>query len=78
MTQYTEIVEKQKEKLSVEEWGKKIYMIYVHNGIVETYYNNGLIEYRNDEKGTWYKKSKQTYKELLCKMQKEKVDKERM
>lgn len=78
MTQYTEIVRKQKEKLSVEEWGKKIYMIDIHNGTVKTHYNNGLIEYRNDEKGTWCKESKQTYKELLCKMQKEKVDKERM
>ena len=63
MTEYTEEVERQREKNEAEIWGKRIKYILGSNGIIETAFNNGDIQYvENKPKGktTWHKESKET------------------
>lgn len=61
MTQYTDEVEKQRLKQEIEEWGKKISYIHASNGIIETKFNNGDIQYVENKprgKTTWHRESK--------------------
>lgn len=56
MTEYSDRVQKQREKLAAEEWGKKVKYIVASNGIIETAFNNGDIQYVENKKGgktTW-------------------------
>lgn len=49
MTQYDEIVNKQAHKLELEEWAKGLKQLYAHDGIIETWYNNGDIHYEENK-----------------------------
>ena len=58
MTEYTDIVERQRLLQEVAEWSKGIKYIHVNNGVVETKFNSGDIEYRDTTTGkiTWERK----------------------
>ena len=66
MTQYDDEVEHQRQVLKIEEWAKKVKQIYAHDGIIETWYNNGDIHYQEtkDNGRSWITKSNQTEEEL--------------
>tara|TARA_Y100001963_G_scaffold77519_1_gene107438 strand:- start:1807 stop:2055 length:249 start_codon:yes stop_codon:yes gene_type:complete len=56
MTQFTDKVKKQKERLAAEEWGNKVKYIHASDGIIETAYNNGdkkIEENKPNGKVTW-------------------------
>ena len=58
MTEYTEKVERQRLLQEVAEWSKGIKYIHVNNGVVETKFNSGDIEYIDATTGkkTWKRK----------------------
>ena len=58
MTEYTEKVERQRLLQEVAEWSKGIKYIHVNNGVVETKFNSGDIEYidATTVKKTWKRK----------------------
>ena len=58
MTEYKELVEETRVRLQVEEWSKGIKYIHANNGIIETKFNNGDIEYEDTSTGkkTWKRK----------------------
>lgn len=63
MTQYTDEVEEYKLKLQAEAWGKKVKYILAGGGIIETAYNNGDIQYKENKPGgktTWHRESKES------------------
>ena len=41
MTQYSDKVQRHKQKMEAEEWGRKIKYLHASNGIFEVAYNNG-------------------------------------
>ena len=55
MTEFTDKVEKQRLLHDVEEWSKGIKYVHAHDGVVETKFNNGDIEYKDTATGkiTW-------------------------
>ena len=58
MTQYTDRVERERNKQAAEKWGKGVKYIHGNNGIIETKFNNGDIQYvENKPKGktTWHR-----------------------
>ena len=55
MTQYKEQVEKYKEKMEAEEWGRQIKYIHAHNGIFEVAYNNGEKHFEETATGKKWK-----------------------
>ena len=60
MTEFTELVDEQRLKIEIEEWGKKISYIHASNGIIETKFNNGDIQYVENKprgKTTWYREN---------------------
>ena len=69
MTQYDDVVEKQRQLLAMEIWAKKVKQIYAHDGIIETSYNNGDIHYEeNKPKGKkWTVKANFSEEEMLNK-----------
>jgi len=69
MTEYKDAVEKQKEKIAHEKWSNSVEMIYAANGVTETHFRDGSIQYLKDGK-TWIKKSKLTYTDQILKMNK--------
>jgi len=68
MTEYTDIVERQRLLQEVEKWSKGIVYIHANNGIIETKFNNGDIEYEDTSTGkkTW-KRKRATKKTLIDK-----------
>ena len=63
MTEYTEEVERQREKNEAEIWGKRIKHILADNGIITTAFNNGDIRYEENKPGgktTWHRESKES------------------
>ena len=66
MTQYDEIVEKQKHVLAHEEWASQVKQLYAHDGMIETWYNNGDIHYEENKPNgrKWIVRSKLTNSEL--------------
>ena len=77
MTQYDDVVEKQRQKIETEEWAKKVKQIYAHDGLIETWYNNGDIHYQEtkDNGRSWITKSDQTEEELQGNYSRYQVDK---
>jgi hypothetical protein len=67
MTQYDDVVEKQRRINAAEAWAKQIKQIYGHDGIIETHYYNGDIHYEeNILKGKeWTVKSNMNKNEIL-------------
>ena len=67
MTQYDEAVEKQRRINAAEAWAKTIKQIYAHDGIIETHYYSGDINYEeNTPKGKkWTVKGNMNKEELL-------------
>jgi len=51
MTEYTDRVDKVREKLAAEEWGKKIKYLHFNQGIEEIAYNNGKKKFTNIKTG---------------------------
>ena len=76
MTQYNNVVERQRQILAMEVWAKGVKQIYAHDGIIETWYNNGDIHYEeNKPKGKeWTVKSNLSEEELLVKHGRFQVD----
>ena len=66
MTEYTDLVEKERTRFqqeeAVEKWSKGIKYIHANNGIIETAFNNGDIQYDRDGRISWHreKPTKQT------------------
>ena len=58
MTEFTDIVERQRLLQEVEKWSKGIKYIHANNGVIETKFNSGDIEYRDTTTGkiTWERK----------------------
>ena len=69
MTEYDEVVQKQKELILAEDWGKRVKYIHASNGIIETAFNNGDIQYVENKPGgktTWHREK--TSNESLMQM----------
>ena len=66
MTEYTEEVEKQRQLQDAEKWGKGIKYIHTNNGIIETVFNNGDIQYDRDGRISWHRE-KSTRETLIDK-----------
>lgn len=64
MTQYTDKVERARLEQDAEAWAQGVAYIHANNGIIETKYNSGDIEYldTSTNKVTWHreKAAKQT------------------
>ena len=62
MTEFEDQVEKQRQLMKAEEWGKGVKYIHANNGIIETAFNNGDIQYDRDGRISWHreKPTKQT------------------
>lgn len=55
MTQYDDVVARQKDKNEAEEWGKVLKYIHASNGVIETAFNNGDIKYETRQEDGSYK-----------------------
>jgi hypothetical protein len=79
MTQFTNRVERQKQRLALEKWSKEVKQLYAHDGMIETWYNNGDIHYEeNKPKGRkWIVYAKQTKDELIGEFNRFEVDQKR-
>tara|TARA_Y100000590_G_C15557736_1_gene953486 strand:- start:236 stop:493 length:258 start_codon:yes stop_codon:yes gene_type:complete len=55
MTQYTDKVERVRNKQAAEKWGKSISYIHANDGVIETKFNNGDIKYDTRQKNGKYK-----------------------
>ena len=70
MTEYTDLVEKERTRFQQEEavkkWSKGIKYIHANNGIIETAFNNGDIQYDRDGKISWHRE-KSTRETLIGK-----------
>ena len=63
MTEFTDKVEQQRQKNEAERWGKEIKQLYAHDGILETWYNNGDIKYEENKpkgKTTWHRETQES------------------
>ena len=61
MTEYKDLVEKERARLQQEEeinkWAKGIKYIHANNGVIETKFNNGDIEYNRDSRISWHREN---------------------
>ena len=73
MTEYTEQVEKQRQLQDAEKWGKGVRYIHVNNGIIETKFNNGDIQFDRDGKISWHRENS-TRDTLITRFRKAMVD----
>ena len=55
MTQYTDRVEKARQRQEAEKWGNSVSYIHTNNGVIETKFNNGDIKYNTRQKNGKYK-----------------------
>lgn len=55
MTQYKDEVEKQKEKLAAEAWGKQVKYLHASGGVLEVAYNNGEKHFEETATGRKWK-----------------------
>ena len=55
MTQYKDEVEKQKEKLAAEAWGKQVKYMHASGGVMEIAYNNGEKHFEETATGKKWK-----------------------
>jgi hypothetical protein len=51
MTEYTDVVEKYRLKQEADAWGQTVKYLHASNGIIETAYNNGDINYQENWEG---------------------------
>ena len=75
MTEYTDAVEKQRIKNDAEVWGKGIKYIHANNGIIETAFNNGDIQYDRDGRISWHREKPTRFETLIDKFQRALADK---
>ena len=73
MTEYTEEVEKQRILQQAEKWGKGVKYIHANNGIIETKFNNGDIQYDRDGRISWHRE-RPTRETLIDKFQRAVAD----
>ncbi len=73
MTEYTEEVEIQRLKNEAEKWGKGVKYIHANNGIIETKFNNGDIQYDRDGRISWHRE-RPTRETLIDKFQRAVAD----
>jgi hypothetical protein len=77
MTEYKDLVETERARLQQEEeinkWAKGIKYIHANNGVVETKFNNGDIEYSRDGRISWHRE-KPTKQKLLNRFQRAMAD----
>ena len=59
MTEYTEKVEKERARMKqaeeLKKWATSVKYIHLNNGVMETAFNNGDIEYSQSGKIWWHK-----------------------
>ena len=55
MTQYSDKVQKHKEHLAAEAWGKRVKHIHASNGVMEIAYNNGEKHFEETATGKKWK-----------------------
>ena len=55
MTEYTERVERERNRQAAEKWGKGVRYIHANNGVIETKFNNGDIKFETRQKSGKYK-----------------------
>jgi hypothetical protein len=66
MTQYDDRVQKQKELIAAEEWGRQVKYLHAHNGILEVAFNNGLKQFEETATGKkWTEGDVETKESLL-------------
>ena len=66
MTQYDDKVQKHKEKLALEKWGKQVKYLHINNGIIELAFNNGNKHFEETSTGKkWKEKPHFSEKTLL-------------
>ena len=77
MTEYTDLVEKERDRYQREEevkkWAKGVKYIHLNNGIIETKFNNGDIEYNRDSRISWHRENP-TKQKLLNRFQRAMAD----
>ena len=77
MTEYRDLVEKERTRLQQEEdvkkWGQGVKYIHLNNGVMETAFNNGDIEYSRDGRISWHRE-KPTKQKLLNRFQRAMAD----
>ncbi len=68
MTEFADMVERQRLLQEVEKWSKSIKHIHYNNGVRETKYNSGDIQFLNKKTGkkTW-KRKRSTKRTLIDK-----------
>ena len=80
MTQYSDLVEKARDKLKVEKWASSVKMIEgqrhkANDWIVTTTYKNGDIQIENVSKNTTtFIKSNMSYEDMLDNISREEAD----
>ena len=81
MTEYRDLVEKERTRLQQEEdvkkWGQGVKYIHLNNGVMETAFNNGDIEYSRSGRISWHRENP-TKKTLLDRFQRAMADMIRM
>ena len=55
MTEYTERVERERNRQAAEKWGKGVRYVHANNGVIETKFNNGDIKFETRQKSGKYK-----------------------
>jgi len=66
MTEFSDKVETRRILMEAEEWGAGIKYIHANNGIIETKFNNGDIQYDRDGRISWHRE-KSTRETLIGK-----------
>ena len=75
MTEYTEMIEKARLEEEVKKWADQIKYIHMNNGVTETKYNNGDIQYVNNKTGkTHWHRAKTTDRSLVVRFQQAMTD----
>jgi hypothetical protein len=65
MTQYRDEVEKQKEKLAAEAWGKQVKYLHASDGVLEVAYNSGEKHFEDTTTGKKWKTGEEYTTETL-------------
>ena len=77
MTEYTEKVEKERARMKqaeeLKKWANSVKYIHLNNGVMETAFNSGDIEYSQSGK-IWWHREKLPKKTLLDKFQRAMTD----
>jgi len=70
MTEYSDMVEKARISMAVDEWAKGVKYIHCNKGVIETKFNNGDIHYQEtkDKGKGWTVSRNLSEKRLIARM----------